>query len=144
MTVKQKTIPPIKEFRDIFYGKQKPKELDTVTCPTCNKKLPKENFVKHMENHEVEPKELEWRKRFYKQFCYTEDGAKELDWNLFPPIQHNGTDRLGELTDFIDETLTQQRTELLEEILGLIGDGVWSDGTIDYNKQELIKKIKKL
>lgn len=78
------------------------------------------------------PKELDWEITF---------GGMVLDYYMC--CGSNGfakaNPKYEKLVDFIDNLLTQQRTELLEEILGLVNT-YWK--TIP--KDELVEKINKL
>ena len=88
-------------------------------------------------------KELDWEKEFSRKY-----------YDIFAAWKKQGyvLDLENNLKDFIKQTLTQQRTELLEEILGLISDvenkytvdGMYSPDDIAEQFFELRKKIKKL
>jgi len=76
------------------------------------------------------PKELDWKKEFSRKY-----------YDIFAAWKKQGyvLDLENNLKDFIKQTLTQQRTELLEEIKRIINT-YWK--TIP--KDELEEKIKKL
>jgi len=63
------------------------------------------------------PKELDWgwRNSFYKEFGYLETPIDFYTGNTYANPKMKGLDHLDKIADFIDETLTQQRTELLDE-----------------------------
>lgn len=80
------------------------------------------------------PKELDWEKEFSRKY-----------YDIFAAWKKQGyvLDLENNLKDFIKQTLTQQRTELLEEILE--ENFCDLDGTYDYDgiAQDVIDLIQK-
>ena len=83
------------------------------------------------------PKELDWEKEFSRKY-----------YDIFAAWKKQGyvLDLENNLKDFIKQTLTQQRTELLEEIMKIIEVNVHvgSGYTDECDKNQLIEEIKKL